>query len=119
LKIGKTFQYESDEKVAAFYFGFLPVLVTYAQSISDKVAALPPLPESHPVFTDWLLNASEFKSGIYRGAGKQDLLITNGLIERSFRLSPNLACYSFRNLLTEQEMLRAIKPEALATLNGK
>ena len=91
---------------------------SYAQDLSGKLAALGALP-IQPASADWLLDATAFRAGVYRGAGPSDLVLTNGLSERSFRLSPNLACYSFRNLLTGQEMIRAIKPEALVTINGK
>ncbi|HPT14222.1 MAG TPA: hypothetical protein PK796_05485, partial [Bacteroidales bacterium] len=86
------------------------------------------LPETHlaqlqprPEFSstdDWLIGGYAYKAGVYKGAGPNDLVVTNGLIERCFRIKPSLACYSFRNLVTGQEMVRAVKPEAEITIDG-
>lgn len=49
--------------------------------------------------------------------GKQ-IQMDNGLIRRRFVLSPNLACYDFTNLMTGEQLLRTVMPEARITLNG-
>jgi hypothetical protein len=38
--------------------------------------------------------------------------LTNGLVERRFRLSPNAATVGFENLMTGESLLRGVKPEA-------
>jgi hypothetical protein len=82
------------------------------------MAQLQPKPE-FSLTGDWLIDGSAYKAGVYKGSGPNDMVITNGLIERCFRVSPSLACYSFRNLVTGQEMVRAVKPEAEITIDGK
>src|SRR5690242_11829813 len=62
-----------------------------------------------PVFTphvdqsikvDWLLDQGRFITTICRTKNNDDLVITNGLVSRTFRLSPYFACYSFKDLMT-------------------
>ena len=38
--------------------------------------------------------------------------------ERSFRLQPNLVCMDYKNLVTGQQLLRAVMPEAVITIDG-
>lgn len=66
---------------------------------------------------DWLLNPSAFKSEINETEGF--VTISNRLISRTFSLSPDGATTSFTNLITGNELIRAIKPEARILLNGK
>lgn len=68
---------------------------------------------------DWLLDGSNFKSGVYRSEDGQKLVLTNGLIQRVWRLSPNAACIAFDNLMTGESILRAVRPEAKLKLNGQ
>ncbi|MEZ6092736.1 MAG: hypothetical protein R3C03_00645 [Pirellulaceae bacterium] len=42
----------------------------------------------------------------------------NGLIRRTFRMEPNLACSEFLDLVNDVSMLRAIRPEARVTIDG-
>ena len=72
-----------------------------------------------PVKNDWLLDQGNFITGVYRTKDHRDLVITNGLVSRTFRIDPYFGCYSFKNLMTGKEMLRAIRPEAMITINGK
>ena len=76
--------------------------------------------------SDWLITTpSESpvqQAGVYRSraaAGKTDeIVITNGLIRRAFRLGPNAATVAFDNLMTHTTLLRAVKPEALLEIDG-
>lgn len=45
--------------------------------------------------------------------------MADDLISRSFRVYPYMACFSFRNMTTAEEMLRALRPEARIRINGK
>ncbi|WP_164714388.1 alpha-galactosidase [Chitinophaga rhizosphaerae] len=66
---------------------------------------------------DWLVSPVAQKAKITE-SGK-DIVIGNGLVQRKFRTQPNLACYDYLNLVTGQQLLRAVKPEARVTLNGR
>lgn len=82
--------------------------------------SLPVLPvAARHAEADWLLSGKDFSTGIYRAANDSDLVISNGLVSRTFRLSSYFACYSYKNEMTGKEMLRAIRPEAQVEIDGK
>lgn len=66
--------------------------------------------------TDWLIQQSNHKAVV--SIGKQDITLSNGLASRSFRLSPNIVCTDYKNLINGQQLLRAVSPEARITING-
>ena len=68
---------------------------------------------------DWLINGEKFVSKIIPSENGKELLISNGLIERSFRISPNFATIGIRNLVTDQNYLRSVCPEAQVTVNSQ
>lgn len=90
-------------------------------SAQDKLQSLPVFNEMKSVGTepDWLLDQGDFAAKIYRSENNKDLVISNGLVSRSFRLYPYFACYSFKNNMTGREMLRAIRPESEVEIDGK
>jgi len=65
---------------------------------------------------DWLIDGSVYTSTIKESDDR--LIMTNGLIARSFTLKPDGATISFYNNMTGTELLRAVKPEAIITING-
>lgn len=68
---------------------------------------------------DWLIDATPFKAGAFRGAAPDELVLANGLIARTFRLKPNAATVGLDNLETGEAILRGIKPEAIVEIDGK
>ena len=68
---------------------------------------------------DWLIKPVTQKAGIYSSADKKDIILYNGLVKRTFRLSPNVVCTDYKNMITGQQLLRAVMPEAVITINGK
>ncbi len=91
----------------------LPAAVVLALTIATQAAAAPP--QDAP---DWLLGQSLPKAGIRHDEPGQQVHLENGLIRRSFTLAPAGATVAFDNLMTGASLLRAVKPEALLTLNG-
>ena len=67
---------------------------------------------------DWLVRPVAQKAEIFRSADGKDLILYNGLLKRSFRISPGVACTDFKNLSNGQQLLRALSPEARLTVNG-
>lgn len=65
---------------------------------------------------DWLVNPVENPCRLLVEQSKDGISSTfqlnNGLVSRTFYLSDNLACVSYRNLSNDAEYIRAIKPEA-------
>ncbi len=103
--------------------GLLFVLVFLAtqQLISQTIPSLPVWKEANNTLnqSDWLINSPKEKAGVYLSSDKKNIILYNGLIRRIFRISPNIVCYDFRNMINGQELIRAIEPEAIVTIDGK
>jgi hypothetical protein len=85
--------------------------VTVVEALSTPAAA-----------DDWLITPPDqpVELQVQPAADGQSarLALHNGLIARSFYVGPDLACYSYRNLRTDAELLRAVKPEMRVKLDG-
>ena len=68
--------------------------------------------------TDWLLDGSRYKAGVYRTRRAGQIVLSNGLVRRTFRLAPNAATVGLDNLMTGQAMIRGVKPEAVVTIDS-
>ena len=73
--------------------------------------------ESEPKMKDWLINGTNYKTSVKEEEGV--IIITNGLISRSFSLKPDGATIGFNNIMKGTQLIRAVKPEAVITLDGK
>lgn len=71
------------------------------------------------ILFDWLIEQRNAKATIVTVSENKDVIIGNGLIRRSFRVSPNVACIDYSNMITGQQLLRAVKPEAVIVIDGK
>ncbi len=67
---------------------------------------------------DWLIKLVREKAVVYKRS-TNDIVLFNGLVKRVFRVSPNVVCTDFRNMITGQQLLRAVMPEAVIVINGK
>ena len=94
-------------------FPFFIVIKAGAQLQAAKVASTQLLYQR-----DWLVQPVEEKAGIYKSSDNRDITLSNGLVKRTFRLSPNVACTDYKNMITGQQLLRAVMPEAVITING-
>lgn len=104
-----------------FYLLVLIVSIGPVASFA-QVCELPPLPAdlASQRGDDWLLAApGSYRAGIYRSAGGRELVLSNGLIRRAFRIAPAVATVAFDNLLTGASMLRAVEPEAIIQADAR
>lgn len=67
--------------------------------------------------TDWLVTPVSQKATVH--VEGKSITLNNGLVKRAFRIVPNVACYDYTNLSNGQQLLRAVKPEAKITIDGK
>lgn len=67
---------------------------------------------------DWLVKAPEEGAAVYRTGNPHEIVLSNGLVSRIFRLAPNAATVAFDNLITDEAVLRGVKPEARVTVDG-
>jgi len=86
---------------------YLGILISLAITSCSKRSSPEP---------DWLVDGSSFKSEIIEENGF--VTISNNLISRTISLSPDGATTGFSNLMTGNELIRAVKPEATVTING-
>lgn len=68
---------------------------------------------------DWLINGEKYVTSIIPSADGKELVISNGLIERKFRMTPNFATIGIKNLVSGQNFLRSVRPEAQISVNGQ
>lgn len=66
---------------------------------------------------DWLIDGSSYIAQCFQT--DSTIVISNGLVSRTFCTYPNCATIGLDNLMTGNSELRAIRPEALVVLNGK
>jgi hypothetical protein len=108
-------------KLTVLFFSLFLGKVMLAQSpFRQKQEALPVYAgEMQKAPGDWLLGNVDAVTRVFKSSNGKDLVISNGLISRKFRLNPYMACLGFRNLTSGKEMLRAIEPEAELLINGR
>jgi hypothetical protein len=68
---------------------------------------------------DWLVTPVTTPAEVTRSGDRQELILANGLLRRTFRLQPNAATVAYDNLMTGASMIRGVKPEALVELDGR
>lgn len=68
--------------------------------------------------TDWLITPVQQKAQVYTDAESKQIILYNGLVKRAFALQQNVACIDYKNMSNGQQLLRAIKPEAVVTINN-
>jgi hypothetical protein len=69
--------------------------------------------------SDWLITPIKQKAEVRFSSSKKDVILFNGLVKRTFRIAPNVACTGYQNLVTGQQLLRSVKPEARVTINNQ
>ncbi len=95
------------------------VCVRFRMEELDARAEAQPAKSGPPVRPDWLIEPSGYRARIIRDIAKREVALTNGLIERRFRLAPNAATVGLLNLMTGETILRGAKPEAEVEIDGQ
>ena len=65
---------------------------------------------------DWLVQPFHQPASVEERDNQ--LILSNGLIQRTFVILPNFATVDYTNQITESSLLRGIKPEAMLTIDG-
>lgn len=97
--------------------GFLLCCLFYRVNAQEIPVWKPEFENKKPA--DWLVQPLTEKARIYKSQDGRDIVLSNGLLKRTFRITPDLVCTDFKNLSNGQQLLRTVKPEARITLNGK
>lgn len=71
--------------------------------------------------SDWLVDRSAFPANFRVDSASHGpvLILENGLVRRTWKVGPNLACIGYDNLMTAQTMIRAVRPEARLVVGGQ
>jgi hypothetical protein len=69
--------------------------------------------------TDWITKPVMEKAALYTTGNGKDIVMYNGLVKRIFRITPNIVCYDYSNLMNGQQLLRAVREEARLNIDGK
>lgn len=69
------------------------------------------------VKSDWLIEKPSQKAELYEDMD-HNLNLSNGLISRTFSISPDAATIGFDNLMTGEGLLRSVRPEAELIIDG-
>lgn len=93
---------------------FASLNMAHAQSLNAKPAVWQ---DKTPKTTDWMISPLPHKAEIHPEGS--NIVLSNGLTRRIFRIQPNVACIDYANLSNGQQLLRAVKPEARLTIDGK
>ena len=56
---------------------------------------------------------------MWRGPASGEIVLSNGLLARTFRLTPNAATVGLDQLTTGEALLRGVKPEAVLEISGQ
>ncbi|MEM8485060.1 MAG: alpha-galactosidase [Bacteroidota bacterium] len=67
---------------------------------------------------DWLIDNSAYPARITTDESADKVVLSNGLIARTFKLAPNGATIGFDNLITSESILRGVKPEAVVLIDS-
>ena len=97
------------------------VAICSADDIDAAISSLPELSGEarEPVATDWLVVPTRRETRVYRQRGSREIVLTNGLLSRTWRVRPNGATVALDNLMSGQSMLRGVKPEAIVEIDGE
>ncbi|MBN1442375.1 MAG: alpha-galactosidase [Planctomycetes bacterium] len=67
---------------------------------------------------DWLIDPAPYAARVIESDDGAEIVLTNGLIRRVFRLSPNAATVGLDQLTSGEALLRGVKPEAVVEIDG-
>jgi len=95
------------KKTVVFFSLIFIALFGKAQTVNEKQEK------------DWLINNKAYVASIKKSESGKDIILSNGLVKRVFRIQPNVACISYENLSSGQQLLRNVKPEAVLIIDGK
>ncbi len=76
-------------------------------------------PVNNQLVEDWLVKPVSSKAEVIYNESKKEIIFSNGLFNRKFRIFPNVVCVDYKNKITGQQLLRAVSPEAKIAINGK
>jgi hypothetical protein len=68
---------------------------------------------------DWLVEHVQMPVAVEKQESGKEIVLSNGLIRRTFHLQPNAATVAYDNLMTGASLIRGVKPEAVIEIDGR
>ncbi len=68
--------------------------------------------------TDWLIDPAPYKATITHDSVSGNIVLDNGLARRTIRTKSGCATIGFDNLMTGDQLLRSVRPEAVVVIDG-
>lgn len=118
-----TITYQGDAAptvVSTNYVGKVEELpAAIAENLASKTAKLPTVTLPLPVpGYDWLITPDQARATVSQTNGGKEIILSNGLVARIFRITPNLATVNYVNQMLGESMIRAVSPEGELTIDG-
>jgi hypothetical protein len=105
--------------VAKFILNSIFIIVSILSIKAQKISDLKVYNENAYLNNqDWLINGEDLKANIWQADEGKSIVLSNGIISRTFRITPNAATTSLKMLGSNEEFIRAVKPEAVVSMNG-
>ncbi|MGV3762488.1 hypothetical protein [Parapedobacter sp.] len=104
-------------RIAAVVAAVLGLPNTPSLAQTGDITHLPEYANQPPVYEDWLISPVSQKATVFQTADNH-LALSNGLITRTFSVTPGGATIGLDNLITGEALLRSITPEAILWVNG-
>ncbi len=107
-------------RLAFMYVCLVLSLDINAQELQQAVKKLPIIEGAYNsgINQDWLVKKPDLQSGVFRNVSGNEIILSNGILSRTFRINPNGATVSLKLLKSGEEFIRAIKPEAILDVAG-
>lgn len=111
----KTYNHRHALKLLLIQYLFSCTFQLHAQ---ESISELPAYPGEQGVEkVDWLISPGQYKAELFQDQeGK--FVFSNGLISRTFAVSPDLATIAYKNHVNGESIIRSIRQEAEVTING-
>jgi len=68
---------------------------------------------------DWLVGRPDAAADVFRSANGKEIVLSNGILSRTFRIEPNAATVALDLLSRRKSLLRGVKPEAELLIDGR
>lgn len=89
------------------------------RTLESKVSSLPEIAYPLPVADyDWLITPQKAQAGVYQATQGKEIVLSNGLVARTFRILPNLATVDMVNQMNGERLLRTVGSEGMLTIDG-
>jgi hypothetical protein len=89
-----------------------------AQRLPNKLPVYDRGKEKKPA-QDWLVHPCLSKARVYKDERGSSIILSNGLLKRTFSVDPGIACIDFENLVSGEQLIRSVRSEATFFINGK